>query len=363
MKVDYYLGVEPDATTRMLLQGHFFKWYEVVAPNLDAKVISIPNGADFRSRIKRKLFQWTALPLAIRRRRDSLLHIISVNLVNDAISLMAGSPLIVTCFDAIIYEDNAEQLAKKRTERVLSAHRRVMKKADRVITISKHARNRIASVCEIDQGKIDVVYLAVDHDAFYPRQIEKTREMVSRFGFAPDRKNILYVGSESPRKNLELIIQALSLVREQINIRFVKVGVPLEPYHSRLLKLVRQLKLGDVVCFRAPVRMEELPIMYNLADLFVFPSLYEGFGLPPLEAMASGCSVVASSTTSLPEVIGDAAEIVDPFDHRSIADGILRVLSDEQYRQWLIKKGREQALQFSWKKTAAGILDVYRKLL
>jgi len=275
---------------------------------------------------------------------------------------MARSPLVVTCFDAIIYEDDAEHLAKKRPARVLSAHKQVLRKADRVITISEHARNRIAAVCDVDQEKIDVVYLAVDHNEFHPRHLERTPETLLRLGFVSSKKNILYVGSESPRKNLERIIRALSLVREQIEIRFIKVGVPLEPYHSQLHELVLQLDLDDVVEFHDTVPTEHLPTIYSLADVFIFPSLYEGFGLPPLEAMACGCPVVTSRLTSLPEVVGDAAEIVDPYDYESIAAGILKVLGDEQYRQNLIQKGREQALRFNWETTAADILNVYNKL-
>jgi len=363
MKVDYYLGVEPDSQTRMLLQGHFFKWYQIVEQHIDAKVITIPNGADFRATIKRKIFQSSAMPLLLQRRHDSLLHIISVNLVNQAVALIAKPPFVVTCFDAIIYEDNADKLAMRRSEQVLSAHKRIMRKANRVITISEHARSRLSAICDVDRETIDVVYLAVDHNIFYPRFLERSPETMLRFGFDPSKKNVLYVGSESPRKNLERIILALPLIKKHIDINFVIVGVSLEPYHSELQTLVHRLDLENVVNFYGPIPMSDLPIIYNLADVFVFPSLYEGFGLPPLEAMASGCPVVTSNATSLLEVVRDAAEIVDPYDHESIAAGILKVLSDEPYRQHLVQKGLEQALRFNWEKTASDILEVYHRVL
>lgn len=363
MKVDYYLGVEPDHTTRMLLQGHFYRWYHAVEPYIDTRIISIPNGGDLLARIKRKTLRSSGLPLLLSRRQDSLMHIISVNLVNRAISTLARSPLVVTCFDAVIYEEVAKQLANSYPEAILASHKRIIRKADRVITISEHARGRIAEVCDISAEKIDVAYLAVDHDMFYPRNFEGATESLCRVGFEPTRKNILYVGSESPRKNLARLIQALPLVRKELDIRFVKVGVPREPYHSQLQELVYQLDLGDVVHFHGPVEMEHLPLVYSMADVFVFPSLYEGFGLPVLEAMASGCAVVTSNMTSLPEVAGDAAEMVDPYDPQSIASGILRVLSDETYRRHLIQKGREQALKFSWERTAMRMLDIYRTVI
>ncbi len=363
MKVDYYIGVDPNIIIRMLLNGHFYEWHNVIKQQIDSKVISVTNRTDIIGKSLRKIQLMSGIPLIYHRRADSLLHIISVNLANPAIVLTSHKPLIVTCFDAILYEHNVEMLAKKRDEKALAAHRKLLGKADRIITLSQHARRRISEISKIDKNKIDVTYFAVDHNKFHPRFMEEIPINKLNFGMKPDKKNILYVGSESPRKNLKRIIQALPLVQTEMDVHFVKIGVPSEPYHSELRSLVRQLGLEDIVHFYGTISMEQLPFIYNLADVFVFPSLYEGFGLPVLEAMASGCPVVTSDETSLPEVAGDAAEKVDPYDHESIANGILRVLSDNEYRQYLIQKGREQALTFNWEKTAQDILNVYRKLL
>jgi len=362
MKVDYYVGKKPTSKEeRIILNGIFTKWYEIIEKQIDARIISVTTRNDLAGKVYRKFQYWSGAHLVSQRRKDCLLHIISVLVANPMAAIVSQRPLVVTCFDAIIYEPNVDQLCKRRSERTLWAHRKLLQRADRIITISEHAKNRISALCTVELDKIDVVYLAVDHGEFYPRSIDRSVRTLQRFGFDRDRKNILYVGSESPRKNLERVIRALALVRKQIDICLVKVGVPLEPYHTRLRNLVSQLDLEDTVRFLDPVAMESLPIIYNLADMFVFPSLYEGFGLPPLEALASGCPVVTSNETSLPEVVGDAAEIVDPYDHESIAAGILGVLSDERYSQSLVEKGRKQALKFSWKKTASEILDVYNR--
>ena len=186
---------------------------------------------------------------------------------------------------------------------------------------------------------------------------------MGEFGFNQDKKNILFVGSESPRKNLERVIRALPLVRKDLDICFVKVGMQLEPYHTNLIKLIGELDLENVVHFCDPIPIDRLPTLYNLADLFVFPSLYEGFGLPPLEAQACGCPVVTSNETSLPEVVGDAAEKVDPYNHESIAVGMLKVLTNEKRRLGLIEQGKIQASKFCWEKTAADTLRVYQKVV
>ena len=363
LKIDFYIGVEQDATTRMLFQGHFLKWYQEITAHVDTRLISLPNGNGLNERVKRKFFDMTGFPLVFNRRRNSLLHIASVNLVNNAISSVVTLPLVVSCFDAIVYEDNIEELAIRRPERTVAAHEKILRKADRIITVSGHARSRIADVFGLSREKIDVAYNGVDHTVFYPGQIEKTPEMLMKYGFSPDRKNILYVGSETPRKNLERMIRALPLVGKQSRIQFVKVGKPEKLYHSALRDLVRKLGIEEMVHFRGIVSAEDLPIMYNLADVFVFPSLYEGFGLPPLEAMACGCPVVTSNITSLPEVVGDAAVVVDPYDIRNIADGILSILNNEEYRQELIRAGRAQALKFDWRKAADIILNAYRKVM
>ena len=126
---------------------------------------------------------------------------------------------------------------------------------------------------------------------------------------------------------------------------------------------MHQHKLHTHVRFLGFVPIETLSVLYRLASVFVFPSLYEGFGLPPLEAMACGTPVVTSNTSSLPEVVGDAACLTDPYDADSIADGMRRVLSDEAYRVDLIKKGHERVRHFSWEDSVQRILDVYREVM
>lgn len=365
MKVDYYVGRRPTSIKeQIVMNGIFIKWYEVIKGQIDTKIISVTTRSDLIGKAFRRLQYQSGLHLINQRRESSILHIISILVANRTAVRVSKSPLVVSCFDAVPFESNVEELAGSTfSERQLSTYRSLMEKADRIITLSEHARNRISDVCRISLEKFDVVYLSVDHDRFCPQLIENKAETMGEFGFNPDKKNILYVGSESPRKNLERVIRALPLVRKDLDICFVKVGMQLEPYHTNLIKLIGELDLENVVHFCDPIPNDRLPTLYNLADLFVFPSLYEGFGLPPLEAQACGCPVVTSNETSLPEVVGDAAEKVDPYNHESIAVGMLKVLTDEKRRLGLIEQGKIQASKFCWEKTAADTLRVYQKVL
>ncbi len=143
----------------------------------------------------------------------------------------------------------------------------------------------------------------------------------------------------------------------------VKIGSPQNPKSkNNLLGLIKKLGLEKEVVFTGFVSEEELPKWYNAADLFIYPCLYAGFGLPPLEAMACGTPVITSNLTSLPEVVGDAGIMINPYDKKQLVEAIHRVLTDENLRENLIKKGLQKAKDFSWDKAAKETLTVYRKV-
>jgi glycosyltransferase involved in cell wall biosynthesis len=166
-----------------------------------------------------------------------------------------------------------------------------------------------------------------------------------------------------PHKNLERLIEAFQLVRKRglSHLKLVLIGDEISKY-AALRRAVHQHQLHKHVRFLGYLPEETLAVMYRLAGVFVFPSLYEGFGLPPLEAMASGTPVVTSNVSSLPEVAGDAAVLVDPYDPHAIADGIYRVLSDEALRRDLRSKGLLRARQFSWEASVRRIHDIYDRV-
>ena len=170
---------------------------------------------------------------------------------------------------------------------------------------------------------------------------------------------MLYAGNVKPHKNLERLIEAFHLVRSSgLDLKLVLIGDEISKY-AALRRAVHRHQLHPYVRFLGYLPEETLAIMYRLAGVFVFPSLYEGFGLPPLEAMASGTPVVTSNVSSLPEVTGDAALLVDPYDPHAIADGIRRVISDRALSDDLRRKGLARARQFSWETSVRRIRDIY----
>jgi glycosyltransferase involved in cell wall biosynthesis len=167
-----------------------------------------------------------------------------------------------------------------------------------------------------------------------------------------------------PRKNLSRVVEAFALLRErrpELPHRLAivgRIGWGVEPLQQR----VRELQLESVVPFAGYVADEDLPALYSAADLFVYPSLYEGFGIPPLEAMACGTPVVTSNVSSLPEVVGDAALSVNPLDVEAMASAMEKVLTDAALRQTLSERGLERARAFTWERMARLTIEVYQEV-
>jgi glycosyltransferase involved in cell wall biosynthesis len=232
---------------------------------------------------------------------------------------------------------------------------RLMRRAHSVITVSEHARSRLSDVAGIDPRRIHVVPNGVD-PRFAPVDPEKMVEASRRYGITGGY--ILGVGSLEPRKNLAGLLRAWAMVAPRhSDLTLALAGKPGISCFSKLglPPAVPRVKwLGYV-------SDEDLPSLYAGARAFVFPSIYEGFGLPPLEAMACGTPVVCSGTTSLPEVVADAALQVNPHDIDSIADGILKVVEDGALRTELCRRGRARAKRYNWDDTASATRAILEK--
>jgi len=210
-----------------------------------------------------------------------------------------------------------------------------------------------------DPNKITVVYPGYDEATFQPVRDEEAIEAIkARYGIAGDY--ILFVGTLQPRKNLIRLIEAFASVqggKYASQLRLVIAGKKGWLYQE-IFRRVEELDLRGTVLFPGYIAAGDLPILLSGARLFVFPSLYEGFGLPVLEALACGTPVVCSHTSSLPEVAGDAALLVDPLDVEGLAAALERVLGDEELRAELIERGFEQVRKFSWERCARETLNV-----
>ncbi len=239
-----------------------------------------------------------------------------------------------------------------------AAHR-----SDRVLTVSEASKLDILRRFRVPADKVTVVYNAIDERLSH----ESTDEDVERVSVRYQLKDpfALYVGNIKPHKNLERLIEAFHQLRQESAfeaLKLVIIGDEISKYQG-LRRAVHVHKLHKHVRFLGFVPLETLSVLYRLASVFVFPSLYEGFGLPPLEAMYYGTPVVTSNVSSLPEVVGDAAMLVDPYSSESIADGMRRVLTDEHLRAFLRERGMARAREFSWERSVRRIREVYGEVM
>jgi glycosyltransferase involved in cell wall biosynthesis len=247
-----------------------------------------------------------------------------------------------------------------------------VKRAKKVIAVSKFTKDDIVRHFKIKPEKIEVIYegvanLAKGRDSLFAAKLE-TEETLS--GYNIKDPFLLYVGNAYPHKNLEGLIDVfLELIKNNSDSRLVLVGK--EDYFYKRIKEYAEAKNlwkendleNSKVIFPGYVPDAKLEILFKRARVYVFPSFYEGFGLPPLEAMAKGCPVVSSNKTCLPEVLGDAAIYFNPGDREEMKSQIEKVISDENLRQELIKKGLEQVKKYSWWEAARETLKVYKEVL
>jgi glycosyltransferase involved in cell wall biosynthesis len=238
------------------------------------------------------------------------------------------------------------------------ANRLYAKKASAIITMTRLGSNDIVRYMGADPKKMNVIYEAYNENC---RVLKKEETDAVRLKYALPEKYILFVGGLTPLKNFGNLLRAYKTIEARVAHHLVVVGWNRWKF-SDDLKLLEELGLSDRVLFKGFVSDDEIPAFYNLAGLFAFPSIYEGFGIPALEAMACGCPVIASKTGCSPEVVGDAACLVDPYDPGMIGATMQKVLEDRALRQQLVAKGLERAGQFSWRKTAIKTLALFNSL-
>jgi glycosyltransferase involved in cell wall biosynthesis len=233
---------------------------------------------------------------------------------------------------------------------------RTLKFADKIIAVSEQTKKDLINIMTVPEEKIKVVYEAVN-ERFIQMDKVYCRDSLIRYNITAPF--ILYVGTLEPRKNIPTLIKAFYKIKKSgIDYKLVIAGKRGWDY-KEIFDIIKNLRLQTDVIFTGYVPEEDLPILYNAADLFVYPSLYEGFGLPPLEAMACGTPVITSNVSSLPEVVGGAGVMVDPNCVDGLAKELNEVLKNDDLRKDLRAKGLERAKMFSWNKTAKETLSIY----
>jgi len=303
-----------------------------------------------------------AFPVFLRGLSPDLVHI-----PLNRVPMLMSRPYVVTVHDManLLFE---QETSNARMQLRRYRFRRGLLRADRVIAVSEATRRDVENVLGVPATRIRRVYNAPDPRFFAPvangpgqdRTLER---------YQIHYPYLLYAGAIRPHKNIPRLVEAFAVVRDQLSghatykdLRLVIIGDTISQYPS-VRQAVIKSRVEQAVRFLGFVPFATLRRFYESAAAFVFPSRYEGFGLPPLEAMACGAPVIASNVSSLPEVVGDAAVQINPENVFDIARGIREVLLDEELRARLIRRGREQASRFSWNWTARQVLEIYREVL
>lgn len=292
------------------------------------------------------------LPLYIRKLRLDLMHY-----PNFAIPLVQTCPYVITIHDLIYYlypEQCPSTVAHYYARwmlRYATTHARV------IITDSYHSQQDLMRHFKIPIQRIRVIYPAADAFCTPEKSSGVEAAIKSRYGIR--QPYILFVGKHHPYKNISALLQAYMSHPAIYQQTQLVIAGKCDQRRSDLYELAEKCPQQGQIIFTDFVQEDALFDLYRYARLFVFPSLYEGFGLPPLEAMACGVPVISSNAASLPEVVGEAAIQVDPHNISELADAIRSVLADEDLWQRLRQKGLQRAQHFSWKTAARQILDIY----
>lgn len=299
-----------------------------------------------------QLFQ----PAAVMVERLDLLH--STSYVQP---LLCPARSVVTMLD-LSFLRMPEAFNRWNRAYLATMARLSARRCNRIIAISDSTKQDVVRYLGVSAEKVQVIYLGVD-PVFRPTEDPGRLARFREERHVPERF-LLYVGTLEPRKNVGRLVEAYARARQQSGIphKLVLGGARGWLYDS-IFARVRELGLERDVLFTSYIPYDELPLWYNCADIFIYPSLYEGFGLPPLEAMACGTPVITSSASSLPEVVGAAAITVNPLDVEALAGAIVRVLDEPALHRQLKEAGPRRAARFSWAEMARSTLRLYRDVV
>ena len=264
---------------------------------------------------------------------------------------------VTTIYD-MTYMRFPETMMRRNYLRLKTGMEQAVQRADHIITISEFSKNEICSFLDVPPERIDVIYCAA------PVKGESAEFIDVSEKYCINKPFILFVGSVEPRKNLVRLIQAFDKLKSKFQIPHQLVLAGGKGWQNEaIFETASASDYKDSIVFTGFVSSKEKSTLYENASVFVFPSVYEGFGIPPLEAMQWGCPVVCSNAASLPEAVGDAAEYIDPESIDSIANGIWRVLSEETYAGILIERGYKQIEKFSWDFSSSQLMELCKRVL
>lgn len=312
---------------------------------------------------KKVLAPWRWYTLAEQIKFPKLLLKYNLDLVHFPhfnVPYIYKKPFVVTIHDLILYKDSQKRATtlgpvkyflKKQLYKKIISH--AIFGSKKIIAISNHTKNDLIETFHVSSQKISTIYNGLS--TFKP-QNQNDKSII--LGYNIDNPYILYVGSAYPHKNLEQLIKVFVQIRKTKKWDLVLVG-KIDFFYKRLQRFAKEQQISQHVKFLGYVPDEKMPALYNNCLTYVFPSRYEGFGLPGLEAMANNSAVVSSNTSSLPEIFGNAAIYFDPNSKQDIKNKILQVATNKKLKQQLIFNGQKRIKQFDWNKTAQQTLEIY----
>src|SRR5688572_11625110 len=357
---DYGIGTYVRNLLRQLGRQPSAHEYVVLCREADFEIVE-EYGPRFRPIIETagaySVSEQFAVPIGLRREAVDLFHA-----PHYVLPPLTPCRSVVTIHDCIHlrfpqYLPSRLGYAYARTSMWIATHR-----SNRVLTVSEASKRDILKYFHVPERKIDVIYNGIDErfgETPSPDEVLRVRER-----YQLNDPFVLYAGNIKPHKNLERLIEAFHILRRNGHdtVKLLIIGDEISKY-ATLRRAVHKYKLHKHVRFFGFVPDATLAILYRLARVFVFPSLYEGFGLPPLEAMASGTPVITSNVSSLPEVVGDAAMLIDPYQPDAIAGAMHRVMLDDRLRDDMRERGLMRAREFSWGRSVSRIKAIYDEVL
>jgi glycosyltransferase involved in cell wall biosynthesis len=300
---------------------------------------------------------------ALKRLNCDLVHIPNL----FSVPRMMPCPYVMTVHDMFEHMSGARQQIGFWGTWNMQMTRQVLRGAARIFAVSNFTRTEIEKLFEIPSSRIEVIYNAIDERFLHGHASPADRELIAE-RYQVTYPFLLYAGRISPHKNVVRMIEAFSALKTELerdqaypDLKLIIIGDDLSGNPDLRRTVVRSGVQNDVR-FLGFIPIEVLRIFYDSAKIFVFPSLYEGFGLPPLEAMAHGTPVVTSNATSLPEVVGNAAVLVNPENVFEIMRALHRVLMDKALRERMKERGYKQVTRFSWESSVRRVLDAYRQV-
>lgn len=300
------------------------------------------------------------LPIALRKQKPDVVHI-----PHHECPFMLPGKLVVTVHDCVHVKFPPEDLSRFRRFQLYWRTKRAVENASQILAVSHSTRDDLVNIFDLDAKRISVIHNALD-ERFAPVSApQDTKVVLERYQL--HEPFVLYSGRIRPHKNIHRLIEAFAVLKNELaedptykNLKLIVIGDELS-HHQYLRRTVVRSGVQQDVRFFGFVPYSILQVFYQSAALFAFPSLYEGFGLPPLEAMASRTPVLASNTSSLPEVLGDAALLVNPENVFEIARGMKSILLEKAVRERLIARGLKHISRFSWESAARQVIEAYER--